>query len=132
MSARNNLLEHQLFTRNFALKLFYIFTLLFKILFVIPYLLLLQQAGKIWTDSDDLNYTNLDLCDKTPAYYFNHFWYIVSAIFKRGAACETKMYLKSIYHKASIFHNSKKYSSLTLETKFMGDLTCLFRDSLYA
>ena len=36
-----------------------------------------------------------------------------------------------IYHKASIFHYSKNYGYLTLETKFkveinLGDLPCLF------
>ena len=47
---------------------------------------------------------------------------------ERGFACETNNDAESIKHKAVIFHYSKSYGSLKLQTKFkvklnMGDLT---------
>ena len=57
--------------------------------------------------------------------------HIVSAILKGVLLVKPIMMLKSIYHKAFIFHYSKNYDSMTTQTKFKVelntyDLTCLF------
>ena len=65
---------------------------------------------------------NFDIFDKKHAYYVNHFWYIAGAILKEV------LHVKQIMMLRVIFHYSKNYDSLTLQTKFkvilnMGDLT---------
>ena len=74
---------------------------------------------------------NVDLFDKKPAYYVNHFWYIVSAILKEVLHVKQITMLRIFIIKFPSFIIPKNYGSLTLQAKFkvelnMGDLTCFF------
>ena len=80
----------------------------------------MPQAGKFWTKSDDPNYTKFGSFWQKSGYYVNHFWYIVSAILKQVLHVKQIMMLKSIEHKASIFHYSK--NTVTLQTKLKVEL----------
>ena len=119
----NTLSENQLLTRTFVLKLFHFSIAIannrspkYRNSLLTLFTTNWRNLNKI--GSDDLNYTKFGAFRQKPVYHVNHLWRIVCAIFKKVSACETindaKVY---IYHKTSIFRYSKKYGSLTRETR---------------
>ena len=91
---RNALLKHQLFTRIFAFKLFHVFNAIansrsskYFLFFLTNYFY--QKLSKFEQNRMIRTTQNWDLLTKKAIYYVKHFENIVSAILKRGSACET-------------------------------------------
>ena len=138
-------MEHQLFTRIFAFKLFHnsifvAYNISSKYYIYNSLLTILPQADKIWTKSDDpiiLSTQKLDLFDKNLYIYVNQFLkYIVSAILKEVLHVKQILMLRVFIIRLPSSFTIPRITvvSLSLETKFkielnMGDLPCLFRDS---